>query len=329
MIQDDKFYIIGIDGGASNTRGILINEKGETLATAFDKGTNLAVYGETAAERIINIISTLCQSAKISFDHVDALGLGLAGASNEDGRDQVFRKLDTLNLSKRALIANDAEAAYEINCPGGLGILVTVGTGVICLSRDRAGKTVRVAGLGHEEGDLGSGYWMGKQAILNLALNESSIMGDKYLEQIMNIFLQAVNEDDFQTALQNIQGSIDSVQIIARLAEPLIQLAEAGNNVAISVVQEATHAVANYIITLTEELNYSKTNIVLAGNGSVIRNDYFRGSINDELRFQFPDIKWTFSSISAAYGAGLMVARLYDIDVEISDILKGDALAAA
>ncbi len=329
MIKDSDYYIIGIDGGASKTRGILINEKGETLAKAFDKGTNLKVYGEIAAERIINIISNLCQYAKISFDLVDAVGLGLAGASNEDGRDQVFRKLDALNLSKRALIANDAEAAYEINCPGELGILVTVGTGVICLSRNSNGKTVRVAGLGHEEGDIGSGYWIGKQTILNLALNESGIKGDKYLEQLMNIFLQTVNEDYFQTALQNIKESKDYVQIIARLAEPIIQLAEAGNNVAISVVQEATHAVANYITILTEKINYSKKNIVLAGNGSVIRNNYFRSSINDELRFQFPDIKWTFSSISAAYGAVLMVARLYDINVEISDILKGDALAAA
>ena len=74
---------------------------------------------------------------------------------------------------------------------------------------------------------------------------------------------------------------------------------------------------------------YSKNHIVLAGNGSVVRNDYFRNSINDELRFQFPDIKWTFSSISPAYGAGLMVAHLHDIDVSIREILKGDALAAA
>ena len=52
MIKNDGYYIIGIDGGASKTRGILINEKGETLSTAFNKGTNLAVYGETAAEKI-------------------------------------------------------------------------------------------------------------------------------------------------------------------------------------------------------------------------------------------------------------------------------------
>ena len=50
----------------------------------------------------------------------------------------------------------------------------------------------------------------------------------------------------------------DSIQIIAQMAAPVIKLAEEGNNVALSVVQEATHAVANYIISLTDELNYSK-----------------------------------------------------------------------
>ena len=145
----------------------------------------------------------------------------------------------------------------------------------------------------------------------------------------MNIFLQSVVEDDFHTALENIEKSVDYIQIIARLASSVIQLAEAGNKVALSVMQEATHAVANYITSLTDKLNYSENNIVLAGNGSVIRNDYFRASINDELRFQFSDIKWIFSAISPAYGAGLLAARLYNIDVSIIDILKGDTLAAA
>ena len=75
MKTNDEYYIIGIDGGASKTRGILMNEKGATLATAFDKGSNLSVYGETAAERIVHIVSSLCRTAKISFDALDARGL--------------------------------------------------------------------------------------------------------------------------------------------------------------------------------------------------------------------------------------------------------------
>ena len=130
-------------------------------------------------------------------------------------------------------------------------------------------------------------------------------------------------------ALENLQGTQESVRIIASLAVSIIKLAQTGNTVALSVVQEATHAVANYIISLTDELNYSKKHIVLAGNGSVIRNDFFRDSLNDELRFQFPDIKWIFSSISPAYGAGILAARLYGIDLQIGDILKGNVFAEA
>ena len=87
--------------------------------------------------------------------------------------------------------------------------------------------------------------------------------------------------------------------------------------------------VAEYILTLTEKLEYNEDNIVLAGNGSVIRNVFFRQSLNDELWFNFPEIKWTFSSISPAYGAGILAARIYDVKVKVSDILKGNTIVSA
>jgi len=329
MKQEDTYYIIGIDGGASKTRGILFTQAGETIATAFEKGSNLAIFGETAASRLQGIINALCDSANIPLELVDAIGLGLAGASDKDGRDIVFKMLDGLKLSQRALIANDAEAAYEVNCPGDFGILVTVGTGVICLSRNENGETIRTAGKGHEQGDMGSGYWIGKQALLNLSLNETSVMGDADLEEILEAFLDYVEEDHFQTALENVYENTDAVSIIAGFAESVILLAEKGNEVMLSVLQEAAHAVAGYITTLAEELKYNENQIVLAGNGSIIQNKLFRKSLNDDLRFDFPEIKWTFSSISPAYGAGMLAAKVQGIDVKISNILKGDSLAAA
>ena len=94
-------------------------------------------------------------------------------------------------------------------------------------------------------------------------------------------------------------------------------------------MQESTHALAEYILTLTDKLNYNEDNIVLAGHGSIIRNDFFSKSLNEELRFNFPQITWTFSSISSAYGAGILAARIYDVTVSISDILKGNSFVSA
>ena len=328
MNKNDLFYIIGVDGGASKTRGVLFSDSGETLAATIDKGSNLSLNSESASDRILNIISNLCKEAKIPIDHVDAVGLGIAGSSNQDGRDLLFGKLDRMHLSQRTLIMNDAEAAYELSCPGDFGVLVTVGTGVICISRS-GNKTIREAGKGHEQGDIGSGYWIGKQAILNLTLNETTVMGDRDLEDIMEVFLSHVDEEEFQSAIESLNENDEAVFIIAGLAEHIINLAEKGNEIALSVVQEATHTVADYILALIDTLEYNKQNIVLAGNGSVIKNDFFRKSLNDELRFNFPQIKWTFSALSPAYGAGILAARLHDVEVKVSDILKGDILVPA
>ena len=329
MKIEDRFYIIGVDGGASKTRGILFTSEGETIASIIEKGSNISVNGEVAATRINDVINNLCSAADIPLEYEDAIGLGLAGSSSQDGRDMVFGMLDNIKLSQRTIIMNDDEAAFILGCPGDFGILVTVGTGVNCMSRNTEGKTIRMAGKGHDHGDMGSGYWIGKQALLNLTLNETSVLGDKDLEDIMSVFLKHVDEEEYQAAMENLNENVDAVSIIAGITEAIIGLAEKGNEVALSVLQEATHAVSEYIITLTDELEYNENQIVLSGNGSVIRNDFFRNSVNDELRFIFPDIKWTFSSISPAYGAGILAAKIYDVHVKVSDIVKGDALAPA
>ena len=80
MNNEDKFYIIGVDGGASKTRGILFTDAGETIASIIDKGSNLSVNGEVASTRIHDIINNLCSAADIPLEYVDAIGLGLAGS---------------------------------------------------------------------------------------------------------------------------------------------------------------------------------------------------------------------------------------------------------
>ncbi len=324
---DDRYFIVGVDGGATSTRGVLFDQTGETLAIAYEKGTNLSVYGEKAATRISNIVNKLCTQAKISNDMIDSVGLGLAAASNEDGRDLVFKEMDRLGIAQRTLILNDAEAAYELSCPGDFGVLVTVGTGVICIVKDASGKIYRSAGKGHFEGDIGSGYWIGRQAIMHLAANETSVLGDLELTEFQDILLMVTEEENFTTAIEKLSEDENSLSMIASMAKYVIDSAKHGNELALSIVQEATKSVAEYLIDLLHEVGYKEKSIVLAGNGSVIRNDFYRKVLNDALQFDFPDVKWTFSKLSPAYGAGLLSAKLRDITVHPSEILKGEYLA--
>ena len=151
----------------------------------------------------------------------------------------------------------------------------------------------------------------------------------EYLEEMMDIVLYTLGYNSFQDAMKDILGNINEVLLIAKLAKPIIDLAENGNEVSLNIVQEATHAAANYIITLNEKIEYIENNIILSGNGSVIKNQFFRNLVNDELKFHFKEIKWTFSTIASAYGSGIMAARLKNINVSIPQIIKGKGFVAA
>ena len=61
---------------------------------------------------------------------------------------------------------------------------------------------------------------------------------------------------------------------------------------------------------------------------ALIRNDIFRSSLDDALRFDFNKIGWSFSSISSAYGAGIIASRLIGLDIELKKIVNGDPLAS-
>jgi len=322
-----EYYIIGIDGGATRSHGVLYDEQGRTLAHAPAQGTSLTVYPKIAQKRIINMITQMTKEAGIPTDNIDALGIAVAGASDEDGRDIMFGELDCLGLSRRSLIASDTEAALEVNWPSMPGILVSVGTGMMCLARSADGKYHRTGGLGHQAGDVGSGYWLGRNLLMHLALNDLNLYGDQELMELGGIILETLEGDDLTDLIEEVMEDSDQVRRIASLAAPICQSAEQGNEIALALVQEASQGVADTILELLYNLGYSEKILTLAGNGGVIRNDLYRKLLNEALRFDYPDLRWLFSDVSPAYGAGILAGRLMDIEVDLREIVKQGAIA--
>ena len=65
-----------------------------------------------------------------------------------------------------------------------------------------------------------------------------------------------------------------------------------------------------------------KNNVILAGNGSIIKNDFYRKSLNDALQFDIKDLHWIFSDISCAYSAGIIAANCKNIDISINNVIQ-------
>lgn len=158
-------FVIGVDGGGSVTRAVIVDEHGAEVARAEAPG---AVVTDEAPGAAADAVSrAVGAAAAISGRALPAsvLWAGLAGAGREAARRAVEQELGRRGLAERVCVGTDVEAAFHAAFPEGPGILLIAGTGSIAWARDAAGDVVRVGGWGQLLGDEGSGYAIGLGAL--------------------------------------------------------------------------------------------------------------------------------------------------------------------
>ena len=315
--------IIGIDGGGTKTRCILFDVNGNTIDVIKGNGSNLYVYKEEGISIILNLINSILKRNKIDTVDVDAFGIAVAGISDFDQKEVLLKELDRINITNKTVLLSDVEASYKILCPNNTGLLVNVGTGIICFAKDKDIKIIREAGNGHDKGDLGSGYWLGKELFYKLILNEALVFEDEDLNQIFNITINRFKVETFRDLYSKIEGGDDLFCQLSSMGKDAIELAESGNDVALSVIQEGTRYVSDYILRMCERLDIlTSSDIIIAINGSVIKNNFYRKLLEEALQFDFNNIHWVSSSIPPAYGAGIIAANYNGINMSIKQIIS-------
>jgi len=321
--MSDKKLVIGIDGGGTKTTCVLFDAQGNTLDAIHGNGSNLYVYKKESTIIILGFIHSILEKKQLNLEDIDAFGIAVAGISDLNQRELLLKELDRINITKKTILLSDVEAAYKILCPNNIGLLVNIGTGIICFSKNKEGKIIKEAGNGHDKGDLGSGYWLGKETFYKLALNEALVFEDKDLNKIFNVIATRFKIKSFRDLYDKIERGDDLFVYLASLGEDTIDLAESGNDVALSIVQEATRYVSAYIVRMSERLELITSNdIIIAINGSVIKNNFYRQLLEESLQFNFKKIHWVSSPISPAYGAGLIAANYNNINISAKEIIE-------
>jgi len=315
-------YILGIDGGGTNTRGVIFNNEGKLLAELNDTGSNLYVYKENGVKIIINMVKDLAKQINIDTSDISALGFGLSGISDIHNRELLLKELDKNNLSKNSLILSDTEAAYQLLCPTGQGLLLSIGTGIICLAKNKNGKIFKLAGNGFDKGDIGSGYWIGKKIINKILFNQELLTVNDDIIEIHDYIKDKLNIENINLIEEAFSDQTELVYKTACISKKIINLAKNGNDIALSVLHEGTRHIGDYIIHLVDEMNFNKENIIIAGNGSIIKNDFYRSLIVDSLKFDFNNINWIFSDIPCSFSAGILAAQGKNIDISLNKIIQ-------
>ena len=158
-------YVIGIDAGGTKTLCLLADEHGTVVAEGWGPGANLSTAGELAVEKTLHQVM---EAAIGDRDVVpSAIGLGMAGVDRPADAQVVREILRRIGHRKaRTVVANDALAALVAGAGEGPGIVMIAGTGSIVYGRNRANRAARAGGWGHVLADEGSGYWIGRHALV-------------------------------------------------------------------------------------------------------------------------------------------------------------------
>jgi N-acetylglucosamine kinase-like BadF-type ATPase len=159
-------YYIGIDGGASKTRGLLANASGEILADYTGTGSNYQVYGVDASRSVIALlINQLLSTSNLLLKQIDYIQFALAGADLEDDFCTLHQMVAPIVGSTPYEIVNDAWGLQRSGLKQKWGGVSIYGTGANAGVLSPQGKRCILRALSYAAGGDGGGNEMAIEAL--------------------------------------------------------------------------------------------------------------------------------------------------------------------
>lgn len=245
---------IGIDGGGTHTRAVLVDDAGRVRQRAdAGPGNALTAGYEVADASIAEVLSQLPPEAP--------LVLALAGADRPRVAQHWQEVLERLHRGPHWLVG-DYRAAWAALTEGHPGTLAIVGTGSVVYGEARDGATHRVGGYGWRFGDSGSGLWLATAAVRS--------------------GLQAWEGHGPDTRLKEICQRIASTpagvlawayapefrpEVLAGLAPEVAALAEAGDVEAVRLMRQGAAEIAGQVQAVHTALDLGPKNVIGVSGG--------------------------------------------------------------
>ncbi len=239
---------VGVDGGGTHTRVLVVDEQGVELATAEGPGSAIQ---PGAASRSAGIIRDAVHraSAGLSDRPVRALCVGVAGAGRDEERDTLQSALETDRIAGSVIILTDAEIALEDAFGAGPGVLLTAGTGSIAYGKGPTGVMARCGGWGPNIGDEGGGSWIGRRA---LGVAAASSDGREPESALPAAIIAALGINSIEALIP--WAAAATPADFGKLAPVVLEVAATGDLRANSLVTLAVEELALHVRTLARKL---------------------------------------------------------------------------
>jgi len=165
-VNHSPSVFLGIDGGGTRTRALLVDIATGTARAACGPSTNPHAGGfETAFRNLSVVLSELFEGDGDRAPQVDCAFAGIAGLRSAADRGEFARSGILEGIAGRLAYGHDAYGAWAGALACAPGLVVLCGTGSKVYGMTPSGKTVETGGFGFLLGDEGSAAWIGLQGL--------------------------------------------------------------------------------------------------------------------------------------------------------------------
>jgi len=308
-------YVIGVDGGGSKTELALIDLEGNLVGMEKVGSTNYqAVGGEQLRDELLEGFSALANVTNVDIDRVNHIFLGLAGAGRQKDQEEIKALFDDTVFAGKMTVDSDAIVALAGAFGTNPGIILIAGTGAICFGSNQDGKIVRSGGWGYLLGDEGSGYYIGREAVV-ASLKDFDGRGEK--TSLKENLMQRFELDSIDKIIPLIyQNEIDRVAI-ANIAPLVFELAKQGDLISEDIIRKTGHEMGLLAKSVANQLGFSGDEINVALVGSIFKQkDMLVSQISKELF----ELSWNVTMVDPrfqpAFGAALLGLKKQNVNID-------------
>ena len=283
-------YYLGIDGGGTKTKVCLLSEDGSVISYGTSGPSSIdTVDINTSMKHIKEAISEASLNIKDKYT-IHGIFAGLGGMVTSDdfllGEDNLG-KLD--NLSKDCFIKcrNDMENALLSGETNNIGIALIVGTGMVAYGRNALGDTHKAGGWGYKEGESGSAYDLGFQAIRKAIRSlDYRIEATPFTKEMVET-LGIKSPSEIVKVIDDLWGERTKIASFARI---VTKHANLNDPYAKEICDNATKELALAVYTAGRVLNLEETSVVIIGSlGNA--SGYFKNQLHQNILAYLPSIK--------------------------------------
>ncbi len=322
-----SLIVVGVDGGGSITRAMVVDERGVELASAEGRASAVRPgAAEASADAIADVVREALRAAGADDLVPRVLSVGVAGVGREVERDALWQALTDRELADEVLVQADASIALDDAFGEGPGILLIAGTGSVAFARSPTGAFARCGGWGPVFGDEGSGAWIGRRA---LSVVTAAADGREPATALIGAILTACEVDRVDSLIP--WAARATPTSLAMLAPVVLQVAELGDLRADAILSMAVEELVVHVRALARQLfvdERSAIPVALAG-GLLSRGAPLRRRLEHRLRSAVPGARVHQQTVLPVRGAVHGALRLLGIDASGLEAAGGEPAAMA